>query len=103
MVNREHVPFPLLVKPCSDKAAFEARPKKNIDIDLDKAKQVFKTSHQYQTVIETPHIIIVRAGEAEITVSRDGRMLIKRISDQNEAAQVADQVFRSIRAAVKPR
>lgn len=94
--------FPLIVKPCSDKAAFEARPKRTVTVDMVEAKRAFQMSTGLNIVIETPHIIIVKSKDAEITLSRDGRMLIKKVSNQDEVTQVAYRILRTIKAAVKP-
>ncbi len=101
MGDKEQKPFPLMVKLCSDKAAFEARPKRNITIDMKLAKRRLETSGEHQIVIETPHIIIIQIGKAEITLSRDGRMLIKRVSTQNKATQIAREILRKIGGTLK--
>ena len=38
-------------------------------------------------------MIIMKSGKAEITLSRDGRMLIKRVSNEAAATKVANEVL----------
>jgi len=93
--------FPLAVKLCSDKAAFEARPKCSVSINMDMAEGALKMSDDHEIIVATPHIIIVRSGKAEVTLSRNGRMLVKKVLDQDEALRVARQVLRTIKVALK--
>lgn len=85
----------LIVKLCSDKAAFEAKPIKTLSINMHIAKQKLETSGQ-KILIYTPHMIILRNNKAETTLSKDGRMLIKRASNEAEATQVAQQILTAI-------
>lgn len=86
----------LVVRLCSDKAAFEAKPIKNLSINMDNAKQKLESSGQNKILIYTPHMIILRSNRAETTLSKDGRMLIKRVSNEAEATQVAQQILATI-------
>lgn len=65
------------------------------------AKQLLENVKGHDVVVCTPHIMILRCGGAEVTLSKDGRMLIKRVRDKKEAALIAQDVFRIVfRAAV---
>jgi len=103
-VTREDESFlPLFVKLCSDKAAFEVRTKQQLALNMDEVKRTLEKSEEHKIVVYTPHVVILRSGTAETTLSRDGRMLIKRVSNEAEATQVARQVLRTIlREAFKP-
>jgi len=103
MTNEEEPSIPLFVKLCSDGAAFEVRIQRKVFFNMDKVRQLFETSRDSEIVVYTPHIIILRSGRAEITLSKDGRMLIKRVSNESEATQVARKILRiALRAALKP-
>ncbi len=93
---RNEVQPRLVVKLCSDRSAFEARPVKQTILDMNKAKQALEQLGLHEIVVDTPHIMVVKIGGAEITISRDGRMLIKRVSNEDEAKQVADQILDAI-------
>ena len=86
----------LFVKLCSDRAAFEARPVKQMILDMSKVKKALEQRGLHEIVVDTPHIMVVKSGKAETTISRDGRMLIKRVSDEDEATQVANQILDAI-------
>lgn len=103
MTNEEEPSIPLFVKLCSDRASFEVRMQRKIFFSMDKMRQLFEACHDHEIVVYTPHMIILRSGRAETTLSRDGRMLIKKVSDESEATQVAREILRVIlRAAFKP-
>jgi len=103
MTNEEEPSIPLFVKLCSDKASFEIRIQRKVFFNIDKVRQLFETSHDSEILVYTPHMIILRSGRAEITLSRDGRMLIKRVSNESEATQVARKILRTaLRATFKP-
>ncbi len=86
----------LFIKLCSDKAAYEARTAKKLSLNMDETKRALQKSKEHQIVVFTPHILILRSGKAETTLSRDGRMLIKRVSSESEAARVAQQILQQV-------
>lgn len=93
----------LFVKLCSDKAAYEARTAKRLSLDMNETKRALEESKEHRILVCTPHIIILRSGKAETTLSRDGRMLIKRVSSESEAARVARQILQTVfKANLKP-
>jgi len=104
MTNEETPSIPLLVKLCADKAAFEVRLKHKVSFNMDKVRQLFEACREPEIVVYTPHMIILRSGRAETTLSRDGRMLIKRVSNESEATQVALKILRKAlsQASFKP-
>lgn len=96
MTGKHESPLPLLVKLCSDKAAFEARPVGKLSLNMDRTKRTLEKSRKHEIVIYTPHMLILRIGKVETTISRDGRMLIKKVSSETEATQVASHILRTI-------
>lgn len=92
--------MPFSVKLCSDKAAFEVRIQRKVFFNMDKVKQLFETRHDSEIVVFTPHMIILRSNGAEITLSKDGRMLIKKVANETEATQVANKILRTALLAV---
>ncbi len=96
MPHRNKAEPRLIVKLCSDRSAFEARPMKQLTLDLGKVKLTLEQYGRHEIVVDTPHIIIVRSGDAETTLSRDGRMLIKRVLSEDEATRVAHQILDAI-------
>jgi len=103
MTNEEAPSIPLFVKLCSDGAAFEVRIQRKVFFNMDKVRQLFETCHDFEIVVYTPHMIILRSGRAETTLSKDGRMLIKKVSNESEATQIARKILRTaLSAAFKP-
>jgi len=103
MTNEKKFSIPLFVKLCSDKAAFEVRTQRKVFFNMDKVRQLFEACHDSEVVVYTPHMIILRSGKAETTLSRDGRMLIKRVANESEATQIARKILRiALRATLKP-
>lgn len=93
MPHRSKVRSRLTVKICSDRSAFEVRPMKRLTLNLSKVKLTLERIWPHEIVVDTPHIIIVRSGKAETTLSRDGRMLIKRVLSEAEATRVAQEIL----------
>ncbi len=94
MVDKDK-PIPLLVRLCSDKAAFEARPQRRIYFDLDKVRQLFEAAESYRILVHTPYLVILKnKTDMEITFSKDGRMLLKRIPNKEEAKALAYDVLK---------
>jgi hypothetical protein len=82
------------VKLCSDKAAYEARLKRQTRFNLLHAKQLFEASDKYQILVDTPYILILKnSKEIEVTFSKDGRIIIKKATDEREAEKIAQKVF----------
>jgi len=103
MTKEEKSPMPYSVKLCSDKAAFEVRIHRKVFLNMDKVRRLFEARYDFEIVVYTPHMIILRSGRAETTLGRDGRMLIKRVSNESEATQVAHKMLQiALSAAFKP-
>jgi len=103
MTNEEKPSIPLFVKLCSDKAAFEVRTQRKVLFNMDMVRRLFEACHDSKIVVYTPHMIVLRNGRAEATLSKNGRMLIKRVANESEATQVAHKIWQTaLPAAFKP-
>ena len=90
LMGEENLSAPLFVKLCSDRAAFEARLQNKIDFSMDHLKQLLEAENSHEILVYTPHIMVIKSCRgAEVTVSRDGRMLIRKVTDTAEAEMVA--------------
>lgn len=95
MENEWEPRVPLLIKLCSDKAAFEARIQQKIFFNMKEVRRLFEAIKDHEIIVYTPHIMILKGCKgAEVTFSKDGRMLIKKVSNENEAKMVAYDVLR---------
>lgn len=70
---------------------------------MNEVRKLLEDSKGYEIVVFTPHLIIARIGRAETTLSRDGRMLIKRVATEKEATQVVEQILPIILKSVVKR
>lgn len=86
--------IPFVVKLCSDKAAFEVRIQRKISFNMADLERLLRSIEENEIIVNTPHILIFRSKGAEVTLSRNGRMLIKKVLDEKEARAVAREVLR---------
>ena len=94
MTDEKKKSIPLLVKLCSDKAAYEARPQRKVSFDMNKLQKLFETVENYQILVYTPYIIVLKSkGGREVTFSEDGRILLKNVSGEGEAKALDCDVF----------
>ncbi len=94
MINKERLPMPFSVRLCSDKAAFEVKIQRKISFNMADLERLLKSMKENEIIVNTPHIVIFRSKGAEVTLSRNGRMLIKKVLDKEEARAVAGEVLR---------
>lgn len=72
-----------ILKRCSGKGAFEAVPKKDLNIDFSKVKRMFKV------IASTPVVMLVEFKDCEISCFKNGRLLIKNCKDMESAGKAA--------------
>jgi len=85
---------PLLIRLCSEKTAFEVQMQQRISFNMDGVKRLFEAISGYEIVVHTPYILVLKNKKGtEITLSKNGRMLIKRVPDQKEAIAVAQDIL----------
>lgn len=94
MTNKERQPMPFSVRLCSDKAAFEVKISCKISFNIADLERLLKSMKENKIIVNTPHIVIFRIKGAEVTLSRNGRMLIKKVRNEKEATAVAREVLR---------
>lgn len=94
MEGREKLGIPFVVKLCSDKAAFEVRIQRKIHFNMTDLERLLRSLKENEIIVNTPHILVLKSKEAEVTLSRDGRMLIRNVLDEKEATAVASEVLR---------
>ena len=79
-------------KLCSDHLSVEAIPKSRVQVDFVKMKH--DVSQLFEMVMWTPHFVVVRnRGGQEITVRRDGRMLVRKAGSETVAREAAAEMF----------
>jgi len=104
LVENEHkYMIPFFVKLCSDRAAYEVKLQRRIYLRMDRLKQLFEATEEYELVVYTPYITIIKCCKgAEVTFSKDGRVLIKKVLNKSEAETIAEDVLQiALRASTK--
>ena len=90
----------LFLKLCSDHLSIEAIPRQSTKIDLTKLRAESIAGHEL--LLWTPHFVVLRNEEGhEITLRRDGRMIIRKASSEQIAARTADEVMGVVQALTK--
>ena len=83
-------------KLCSDHLAIEAIPKRRFVIDLLKVRKSLEVS--YLLKIWTPHFVVLKSGVGEeITLRRDGRMIIRNAKSEEDARLAALKVLNCVK------
>lgn len=91
----------MFFKLCSDHLSIEAIPKKPIVVDFKKMKG--RSVHNHELVMWTPHLVVLRnrSGQ-EITLRRDGRMVIRKAASELVAQSAAIDVMNLILKDFRP-
>jgi hypothetical protein len=83
-----------MIKLCSDRAAYEAVPKKRFKVDITSLRLSLECSGDYEIAVCTPQLIVVKRRDAtEVTVVDDGRMIIRNAADQDAAKRIAETIL----------
>ena len=75
----------ITVSLCSGRTAYEVKVTEKIDL-MSAAKKV-------KAKVATKHIMILDFADAEVSLFPSGRMLIKRVSNETEALDVANKLL----------
>jgi hypothetical protein len=82
----------LFIKICSDHLSIEAIPRKAAKIDIMGLKGRLVPGHEI--VLWAPQFVVLRNREGhEITLRRDGRMIIRKAVSEQVAERAADEVM----------
>ncbi|MDD1693406.1 MAG: hypothetical protein LUQ71_01660 [Methanoregula sp.] len=77
----------LLLKPCKTSAAIEAIPRERLSLDIDRCEEIFRKEC---TIVANAGIMLIIADLCEVSIHKDGRLILK--TDSQELA--ADQAGR---------
>ena len=90
----EHVEnqMPLFFKLCSDHLSIEAIPRSAMRIDLKRMKN--NPLREHELMMWTPHFVVLRNRRGqEITLRKDGRMVVRKADSENTAKEAAIQIM----------
>jgi len=84
--------MPLFFKLCSDHLSVEAIPRKPLAVDIEGMKG--QPIRKHELMMWTPHFVILRnkTGQ-EITLRRDGRMIVRKANSEQVAHAAATDVM----------
>jgi len=85
----------LFFKLCSDHLSIEAIPRTSLKLDLARLKDQLLS--KYEALMWTPQFVVLKneAGQ-EITLRRDGRMVVRKALSEAEAHRAAIEVMRVV-------
>jgi hypothetical protein len=85
----------LFFKLCSDHLSIEAIPRKTVHVNLNELKDRVILGHEL--MLWTPHFLVLRnrAGQ-EITLRKDGRMIIRKAGSELLAKRAAEEVMNAV-------
>jgi TATA-box binding protein (TBP) (component of TFIID and TFIIIB) len=84
-------------KPCASRTAYEFVPKRKQDYDLEKLSQKLRKEGVYIEV-DTPILMMLKAGERNLTLFRSGKIVVKETKDEKTARAAAQELVRKINA-----
>jgi len=96
-INKKH--NQLFFKLCSDHLSIEAIPKTSLKIDFFKLKE--SPPAKYEIMMWTPRLVVLKNPKGqEITLRRDGRMVIRKAESEPEAERAAIEVMRLVESNI---
>ena len=95
MAEAAEVPLPMLFELCSGGTAYEARPQIKTRIKLDALLETLRAQPSYEILAYTPYMLIVKTPNgAEVSTTRRGKLLIKRVESEEDARTTAYEILR---------
>ncbi|WP_455284609.1 hypothetical protein [[Eubacterium] cellulosolvens] len=83
-----------MIRLCSDRAAYEAVPKKRFKVDIASLRVLLERRGDCDITLCTPQLMVVRRNDAtEVTIVDDGRMIIRNAADQDAARTIAETIL----------
>jgi len=87
----------MFFKLCSDHLSIEAIPRKPVRVDLPRLKS--EVLSNLQVLLWTPQFVVLRNREGhEVTLRRDGRMIIRKAPSELAAERTANDMMNAILA-----
>ncbi len=76
------------IAPCKTRAAYSAKPTKNVTLNLKKIKAAF------ETIIDTPIVLVIKEEGSEIIVHSYGELLFKTLNDEEKIKKITEKVYK---------
>ncbi len=85
---------PYMIRLCSDRAAYEAVPRKRAKVKIMSLKRSLQVRGDSEITLCTPQFMVVkRQDNIEVTIVDDGRMIIRNVSSKEEARRIAEMML----------
>ena len=85
----------LFLKLCSDHLSIEAIPRKPVKVDMERFKG--QSVSGLELMLWTPRFVVLRNRDGhEITLRRDGRMIIRNTPSEEVAEKAANEILRVV-------
>jgi hypothetical protein len=75
-----------ILKPCKTSAAFEAIPRDRLSLDLDQCEEILRN---VCTIVTNAGILLIVNDRCEVSIHKDGRLILKTDSNDLAAEQAA--------------
>ncbi len=79
--------FAFMVARCTTRAAYSAKPNKNVTLDLAKIKK------KYETLLDTPIVVVIKIEGVEIVVHCYGELVFKEFYDEEKIKKIAKEIY----------
>lgn len=87
-----------MIRLCSDRAAYEAVPKKRLKVDLTRVKVSLERGGDCEIALWTPQLMVIKQRDAaEITIVDDGRLIIRNVADEDTARRIAETLLPNLK------
>ena len=87
--------MPLFFKLCSDHLSIEAIPRRPLAVDFSEMKA--RPFSQHELMMWTPHLVVLKNSDGlEITLRKDGRMIVRKAASEQIARDAAAEVMRLV-------
>lgn len=83
----------MILKVCGV-GAYEAKLERKVSLDLQKVTE--KLEKNCKIMVETPYIVIANVNGIEVSIFTDGKLIIKKVENKNQAEEIAKNVYNDI-------
>jgi len=88
-----------IIRLCSDRAAYEAVPKKRLNVDLVSVRHALERRGDCEITLWTPQLMVVKQRDmVEITIVDDGRLIIRNVTGEETARRIAETFLLNLKA-----
>ena len=83
-----------MIRLCSDRAAYEAVPKRRLRLDVPSLGRSLMCRGDCELLLLNPQFMVVKwKHQAEVTIVDDGRMIIRNAANQGDARMIAETLL----------